>query len=78
MPFHLERAANELSECDLFLCIGTSGLVYPAAQFVSLTKAACHRVELNLEETQLSPLFEQVICAPASLSLPKYVDELLK
>lgn len=78
MPLHLDRAGKELSSCDLFLCIGTSGLVYPAAQFVKLTSQHCLKVEFNLNETQLSPLFDEVVLGSAAATLPVFIEEFLK
>lgn len=78
MPFHLDEAAKVLAECDLFLCIGTSGLVYPAAQFVSMTGSECHRVEFNLNQTPSSSLFNQTIHGPAGTTVPDFVNNLLQ
>ena len=78
MPFHLDRAASDLSQCDLFLCIGTSGLVYPAAQFVNLTNSQCSRIEFNLQKTQISGVFDKTIIGPSGETLPQFVESLLK
>ena len=50
MPREMERIYEALGACDLFISIGTSGTVYPAAGFVMEARAAgAHAVELNLE-----------------------------
>ena len=50
MPYRMEEIAAALARCDLFVSIGTSGTVYPAAGFVAEARAAGARtVELNLE-----------------------------
>jgi NAD-dependent deacetylase len=76
MPFEMERIQEALSRCDLFVAVGTSGQVYPAAGFV---EAASHArtVELNLEPTQLSPLFAESLTGPATAIVPAFVRKLL-
>ncbi|HJN23666.1 MAG TPA: Sir2 family NAD+-dependent deacetylase [Rhodospirillales bacterium] len=79
MPLQMERIYTALDGCSLFLSIGTSGSVYPAAGFVrhvtARTRAAT--VELNLEPSQGASLFTQAIYGPASRTVPQYVDKLL-
>ena len=79
MPYHMGRIADELSRVDLFISIGTSGHVYPAAGFVAEARdrGAC-TVELNLEPSQGSGLFDEAIHGPASEIVPAYVEGLLK
>lgn len=78
MPYHMERIAELLSRCDLFMSIGTSGHVYPAAGFVAEARSAgAHTVELNLEPSQGASLFHEAIYGPATEVVPKYVDGLL-
>ena len=76
MPFYLEQAAQELERSDLFMCIGTSGLVYPAAQFVSLTNPKCMRVEFNLNHTPASSQFSEVVHGPAGQTVPDFIESL--
>jgi NAD-dependent deacetylase len=79
MPYHMERIGQLLDEADLFLSIGTSGSVYPAAGFVAEARAAgAHTVELNLEPSQGCGLFAEAIHGPASEVVPRYVATLLK
>ncbi len=78
MPYHMERISELLSECDLFISIGTSGHVYPAASFVAEARAAgAHTVELNLEPSQGARLFAEGIYGPATEVVPEYVHKLL-
>lgn len=77
-PLELERIFATLSRCDLFLAIGTSGLVYPAAGFVEMAGAAgAHTVELNLEPSAVSEAFTERIYGPATQVVPAYVQRLL-
>jgi NAD-dependent deacetylase len=78
MPFDLDRIYGALGHCDLFVAVGTSGQVYPAAQFVSEARVRRARTALlNLEPTDVSPLFDEVILGPATRTVPAYVERLL-
>ena len=78
MPFEMERIYAALRRCDLFVSIGTSGNVYPAAGFVAETPPHAHTVELNLETSAVSALFHEVRHGPASQLVPAFVAELLR
>jgi NAD-dependent deacetylase len=68
-----------LARADLFVSIGTSGAVYPAAGLVQ--EAGSHRartLELNLERSQGSQWFDETRLGPASEQVPRWVDEVLK
>jgi NAD-dependent deacetylase len=79
MPYHMERIRDLLDAADLFISIGTSGNVYPAAGFVAEARAAgAHTVELNLEPSEGRSLFAEAIHGPATQVVPAYVDRLLK
>jgi NAD-dependent protein deacetylase/lipoamidase len=78
MPREMERIFAALAACDLFISIGTSGAVYPAAGFVMEARAAgAHAVELNLEASDGASLFAERIEGPATEIVPAYVDRLL-
>ena len=63
---------------DLFVSIGTSGNVYPAAGFVAATReAGAHTVELNLEPSEGAHRFHETIHGPATRIVPAFVDRLL-
>jgi NAD-dependent deacetylase len=68
-----------LGRADLFVSIGTSGAVYPAAGFVQEARShGADALELNLERSQGSPWFDQTRLGPASELVPEWVDEVLK
>jgi len=79
MPFEMGRIYEALAACDLFLSIGTSGNVYPAAGFVEEVRHAGqgHTVELNLEPSEGHTLFAEHHHGPASEIVPVYVERLL-
>ena len=80
MPFEMDRIYDQLVRCDLFVSIGTSGSVYPAAGFVAearrRTGARC--IELNLEPSQASHLFHDAHYGRASTVVPQFVASLLR
>ena len=78
MPYYMERIAGLLAAADLFISIGTSGNVYPAAGFVAGARAhGAHTVELNLEPSEGVSLFHDAIHGPAGKVVPAYVERLL-
>ncbi len=79
VPLEIERIYQKLSTADLFLSIGTSGNVYPAAGFVEVAKnSGAHTVELNLDPMNGTSLFQESHLGPAGTIVPQYVDQLLK
>lgn len=79
MPYRMQEIYEALSACDLFISIGTSGNVYPAAGFVMEARTAgAHTVELNLEPSEGASLFAEAYHGLATEIVPKYVDSLLK
>ncbi len=78
MPYQMEEIAEALGACDLFISIGTSGTVYPAAGFVMEARnAGAHTVELNLEPSEGATLFAKAIHGKATQIVPVFVDGLL-
>jgi len=78
MPYRMDEIGEALHSCDLFIAIGTSGTVYPAAGFVEEAHAAgAHTVELNLEATEHHTLFDEVRRGRATEIVSAYVEELL-
>ena len=79
MPLEMDRIYAALEQCDLFVSIGTSGNVYPAAGFVEVAKntARAHTVELNLEPSAVNLSFVERDYGQASEIVPLYVDRLL-
>ena len=73
MPLAMARIEAALEACDLFVSIGTSGAVYPAAGFVQLARMAGARtVEVNLEPTQGRRLFDEGVYGPATEAVPAF------
>ena len=78
-PYQLDRIGAALQACDLFVSIGTSGTVYPAAGFVKLSrKAGAHAVEINLEPSEGVSFFHETVHGSAGVEVPRYVDRLLR
>jgi len=78
MPYHLDRIADALMTADLFISIGTSGHVYPAAGFIAEAReAGAHTVELNLEPSEGAHFFQEAIHGPATRIVPAFVERLL-
>lgn len=77
MPLHMEAIERALMACDLFVSIGTSGTVYPAAGFVQMASGHARTVELNLEPSDGWTQFDDSLAGPATKLVPAFVDELL-
>ncbi len=79
VPMGLRRIYTALDEASLFVSIGTSGSVYPAAGLVAyaLEKGVERTVELNLEPSDGSRLFDERRYGPATEVVPAWVDALL-
>jgi len=78
MPLEMERIYRAIEQCDLFVAIGTSGHVYPAAGFVELAMNSCsHTVEINLETSKASSRFHEQVIGPATVSVAEYFSQLL-
>jgi len=79
MPYEMDRILAAIARADLFVSVGTSGAVYPAAGFVQQAKSAGARtLELNLERSQGSAWFDETRLGPASELVPGWVAELLR
>jgi len=78
MPYRMNEIFAALRRCDLFVSIGTSGAVYPAAGFVRQARdIGARTLELNLEQSQGSGWFDETRLGPASELVPAWVDEML-
>lgn len=78
MPFEMDRILETLSLCDLFVSIGTSGNVYPAAGFVDHANGSgAETLEINLERSAGADYFDAGRYGPAGVQVPAWVDELL-
>ncbi len=79
MPYYIDEIMRALETVDIFLCIGTSGVVYPAAGFARLAaEHGCARlIEMNLERTGISDHFTEQRHGAATVVVPALVGELL-
>ena len=78
MPYHMDRIYAALADCDLFVAIGTSGTVYPAAGFIEEARAGGARtLELNLEPTEGTNRFSDAIHGKATEIVPEWVGRVL-
>lgn len=78
MPYHMDRIDRALADADLFVSIGTSGAVYPAAGFVRTTRHhGADTLELNLDRSEGSGWFAETRLGPAGVLVPEWVDALL-
>ena len=78
MPYEMEAIEEALRGCDLFVSIGTSGAVYPAAGFVQTAKyVGAATLEINLEPSQGSIFFDERRFGRASAEVPRWVEEVL-
>lgn len=78
MPYEMDRIEEALRNCDLFVSIGTSGAVYPAAGYVQTARhRGARALEMNLEPSLGSLFFNESRVGPASELVPQWVDEVL-
>ena len=78
MPYRMDEIQAALRRCDLFVSIGTSGAVYPAAGFVRDARdLGARTLELNLEPSQGSAWFHESRLGPATEVVPAWVAEML-
>lgn len=79
MPLYMDAIYRALAECDLFIAIGTSGNVYPAAGFVQLAnQAGADSLEINLEQSNVASDFSAALYGKAGEILPEWVDDFLQ
>jgi NAD-dependent deacetylase len=78
MPLEMDRIFSALEACSLFLSIGTSGNVYPAAGFVRAVTSVTRTVEINLEPGMVSHAFGEHRLGPATQEVPEMVEELIR
>ena len=78
-PYEMERIFAALGTCGLFVSIGTSSHVQPAASFVEIARdyACAHTIELNLEPSERHESFAASHHGVASAIVPEFVDALL-
>ena len=78
IPYQMERIEQALTRADIFVAIGTSGNVYPAAGFVQLAAhVGAHTVEMNLDPGENVSLFAEARAGKASETVPAWVGDML-
>lgn len=78
MPLEMDRIGNLIFEADLFISIGTSGNVYPAAGFVQeANDCHAHTIEVNLKPSLTESQFKEKRYGNATEILPKLVEQIL-
>ncbi|MFT4634721.1 MAG: NAD-dependent deacetylase [Arenicella sp.] len=78
MPLYMDEISSAISKCDLFISIGTSGNVYPAAGFVQIAKqSGATTLEVNLQKSLIANDFDQAVYGKAGAVLPLWVDQFL-
>ncbi|MEZ6024403.1 MAG: NAD-dependent deacylase [Hyphomonadaceae bacterium] len=79
MPLELDAIYDALEQADLFVSIGTSGAVYPAAGFVAgARQAGIPTMEINLEPSENAALFDDARIGKASEAVPTWVEDLIR
>lgn len=78
MPLYMDEIQAALSHCDLFVAIGTSGHVYPAAGFVEVaSQFGAETLEINLEKSTIGSAFNSGQYGLATEKVPVWVDSVL-
>lgn len=77
VPMHMDAISAALEHCEVFIAVGTSGAVYPAAGFVRTVPAACRKIEANMRGTHSTDAFAEHWTGPAGQQVPALVAALL-
>lgn len=79
MPYSMDYIEDKIRDCDIFVSIGTSGTVYPAAGFVSIAKkkARAYTIEINLYPSYENKLFAEHMEGPATETVKMFVDKVI-
>lgn len=78
MPLQMDEIYDFISQADLFVSIGTSGLVYPAAGFVNeANRAGAKSIEINLDPTVKGNHFDTILNGKATEIVPEFFESLL-
>ena len=76
MPMHMPKIEKALAECEVFIAIGTSGHVYPAANFLHIARQhGAHTIGINLDPPQNVYFFDEFFQGKAGEILPKIVEK---
>ncbi len=77
-PKHLDKIYNYLDDVEVFISIGTSNNVYPAAGFIDYLlqkQSKTIMYEFNIDKTNKSKFFDYVYLGPATKTLPKFIND---
>lgn len=78
IPYRMDEIEGHLRHCDLFIAVGTSGVVYPAAGFVREARSGgAYTIEINRELSAVTGYFHQQRCGTATVEVAALVEELL-
>lgn len=78
VPYHMDEIVQALRDVDLFVAIGTSGAVWPAAGFAAeARRRGARTLEINLEPSEVASDFHDQLHGPASQMVPQWVDQVL-
>jgi len=77
VPLEMHRIYSALEKCDLFISIGTSGNVYPAAGFVEAVNPNTKTIEVNLERSLVANSFQEHRIGNATRLVPALVEEIM-
>ena len=80
-PKYLDKIYSFLDKTEVFISVGTSNNVYPAAGLIDYLLQSRKNVELfefNIEETNKTKLFKKIFKGPASKTIPNFVEEIIK
>lgn len=78
IPLEMERIEAALEACDMFVSIGTSGRVWPAAGFAAAVRGRARTLEINLEASDGTSIFHETRHGPAGRLVPQWVEEMLR
>lgn len=79
IPYHMDEIQDALTKADIFVSIGTSGAVYPAAGFVQIARGFGARcLELNLLPSEGTFMFHEARHGKAGELVPAWVDEVVR
>ena len=77
-PYYMDHVSMALSNTDIFISIGTSGNVYPAARFVETASLhGAETIEVNIDSTATSSNFDRALIGNATETVPKLIEELI-
>ena len=73
----MDQVYEKIADCQLFIAVGTSGNVHPAAAF-SQHAINAQRIEVNLQPSLVAASFDEVIVGPATEKIPDLVNAILQ